>query len=57
MADITHTCNLGDTHILRRPPAHPKGEHRHGCYSDCPEMSDEELIKRQGDCGVDGING
>ena len=57
MADITYTCNRGDVHVLRRPPPHPKGEHRHGCYAGCPEMSDAELIKMAGDCGVDGVDG
>ena len=47
-------CNLGDIHEIRRPAPHPKGQHRHGCYSVCPEMTDEELIKSYGDCGHHG---
>ena len=53
---VEYICNLGDTHEISRPPPHPKGQHRHGCYSVCPERTDEELIKSYGACGVDGIH-
>ena len=32
----------------RRLAYHPPGKHRHGCYSNCPEMTDEQILALRG---------